>query len=166
MPPGRTLLLLLVATVLLGGVAMAWLGYWVAVRTDGDTDELATLPPWFLDPDDMSWQSPLTANAHAGLGLKAARPVRVCGVLEEQAYLASLRCAATDGHPAQVPFDSPFAAAEAKRESVATPLGLHYVDRIEVPCPSGKVPLHLSPYHCRGETTTEVPAGFEPRFGR
>ena len=55
MPPGRTLLLLLVATVLLGGVAMAWLGYWVAVRTDGDTVRLD--PTVHLDVDESVCQS-------------------------------------------------------------------------------------------------------------
>jgi hypothetical protein len=159
-------LLLLTATALLGGVAMAWLGYWVAVRAGVDDGEAASFPPWFLDPDDPSWQLSLTPNEHTSLGRKASRPVRVCGVHGEQAYLASVRCAAADAHPVTAPFDSPFAAAEAPRESEATALGLHYVDRVEVPCPAGKVPLYLSPYHCDGEPTGEVPAGFVPRFGR
>ncbi len=137
---------------------MAWLGYWLVV-IESEPDELSEFPSWFLDPLDTSWQLSLTPNSDAGLGAKASKPVRVCGAVGEQTYLASLGCDATT--PA---FDSPFAAAEAKRESVAAPLGMHFVDRVEVPCPAGKAYVFLSPYECDGNPTTESAAGFVPRF--
>lgn len=137
---------------------MVWLGYWLVVIEAGP-DDASEYPSWYLDPLDSSWQISLTPNDDTGLGARASRPIRVCGAVGEQTYLASLTCAA--GTPA---FDSPFAAAEAKREAVASPLGVRFVDRFEVTCPAGKVDLFVSPYHCGENRTTQAPAGFSPRF--
>ena len=139
---------------------MAWLGYWLMIMAD-DPEERGDYPSWYLDPLDLSWQQSLTANADGSLGSRASHPIRVCGAVGEQTYLASITCTA-DG--AAAPFDSPFAAAEAKREPVASPLGMRFVDRIEVPCPSGNFDLYLSPSHCGNKRTSQVPAGFSPRF--
>jgi len=139
-------------------LVVAWLGYWLVVIEAGP-DESSDYPSWYLDPLDVSWQQVLTPNDDVALGAKASRPIRVCGTMGEQIYLASLTCDA--GTP---PFDSPFAAAEAQRESVASPLGMRFVDRYEVPCPAGKVHLFLSPYHCGDDRTTQAPGGFSPRF--
>lgn len=137
---------------------MVWLGYWLVVIEAGP-DDVSDYPSWYLDPLDSSWQRALTPNADAALGGRASRPVRVCGAVGEQTYLASLAC--DESTPA---FDSPFAAAEARRESIATPLGMRFVDRFEVPCPAGKVHVYMSPYECDGKPTTEAAAGFLPRF--
>ncbi len=137
---------------------MAWLGYWLVV-IDAGPEDASDYPSWYLDPLDASWQISLSPNDDDALGARASRPIRVCGAVGEQTYLASLNCEA--GAP---PFDSPFAAAEAKREAVASPLGMRFVDRFEVPCPAGTVHLFLSPYHCGDNGTTQAPAGFSPRF--
>jgi len=160
-PTGRFALFAVVAVGAVSAGAVLWLGYWlVTLHTFGD-GPAASLPPWYTDPLDVSWQVSLEPNATSDLGLRSSHPVEVCGVLAQQAYLASIAC---DADPAAVPFTSPFDVSSAKRESVPAPFGFRYVDRFEVPCPGRSVQLFLSPYRCRGESTRQVPEGFVPRF--
>ena len=138
-----------------------WLGYCLANVHTRAGDPNVDFPPWYTDPLDASWQLVLDPNTTDDLGLRAARPVHVCGILAEQAYLASIACA---GDPPVPPFTAPFDVSSAPREPVASPLGFRFVDRFEVSCPAGPVHLFLSPYRCRGEPTRQVPDGFLPRF--
>lgn len=138
-----------------------WLGFWLATVHTRTGDPSVDFPPWYTDPLDATWQQILESNTSADLGRRAVRPVKVCGVLAEQAYLASIVC---PGDPPAAPFAAPFDVSSAVRESVPTPLGFRYVDRFDVPCPTGTVHLFLSPYQCRGEPTQQAPDGFAPRF--
>ncbi len=146
--------------VLLTVALLAMLFSWGLVQMQPDRNTLS-YPAWFMDPEDTSWQLRLAANSDPGLGLSVSDPVRLCGPSEEHAYLASLNCAADPPVPV---FEDPFAAVAAKRETVQ-PLGLgRCVDRFEVQCGAETRDLYLSPYRCKGKATTEVPAGFLPRF--
>ena len=143
-------------TVALGAILISW----GLVRGQPDRDDLA-YPPWFMDSSNTSWQLPLATNSDPKLGRSVSNPVKVCGPSQEHAYLASLLC---DSDPPAPLFEDPFAAIVANRETVQ-PLGLgRCVDRYEVQCGATKRELYLSPYRCKGATTTEVPTGFQPRF--
>lgn len=116
-------------------------------------------PPWYTNLADTSWQLALEPNADDKLGLGPNHPVRVCGAAGQQAYLASLRC--TGGAD---PFPDPFAATAARKEHLRPLIYPRIVDRYEVPCGAGTVDLYVSPYHCSGGHTVQVPPGFEPRY--
>jgi len=154
------MILPVIGTVLVAGALFVMLGYWIMVRWDHGL-EGESYPPWFTDLDDTSWQRALAPNASGRVGLGPNTPVRVCGAAGEQAYLSSLTC---DADPPTIPFPDPFAAAGARKEHLRPLLYPRIVDRYEVPCAGATVDLYLSPYHCKGEMTEEVPSGFVPRF--
>ena len=149
----------IVAAVAAGlfGMLVSWLFALRAPEVRG-TD---SYPDWYTDPFDTSWQQPLASPAVGGLGLSSFRPVQVCGVHGEQAYLASLLC---EGEPSAPPFPDPFAVLDATRETVQRAFRSKAVDRYEVPCAAGPVIVYLSPYHCERGATPRTPQGFEPRF--
>ncbi len=146
---------------LLGVALFTMLSLWVLSLREPAESASEAYPGWYTDPFDTSWQVGLGAAPGLGPGLSSSRPVRVCGVHGELAYLASLLC---EGDPTTPPFVDPFAVLDAERETVQRAFRARAVDRYEVPCASGPVEVFLSPYHCEGDVTGRVPPGFVPRF--
>ena len=148
--------------VALGTVALfAMLAAWILSLRPPAHAEHESFPAWYTDPFDTSWQTALEPASGLSVGASAGRPVRVCGVDGEQAYLASLLC---ESDPSVPPFDDPFSVMDATRETIQRAFRARAVDRFEVPCPAGPVDVFLSPYHCGDGETSEAPAGFVPRF--
>ncbi len=147
-----------IATVAL----FAMLGGWaLAIHLPGQHPQ-ESFPDWYTDPFDTSWQLPLAPAGGAGPGRSMRRPVKVCGVHGEQAYLASLLCADEARTP---PFVDPFEVMDATRETQQRAFRARAVDRYEVTCPGGVQDVFLSPYHCgEEEEAGRVPEGFVPRF--
>ncbi len=157
----RSLAVAGVLVSMLAGAMFTMLVVWVWVLGSPAEQGEETFPAWYTDPFDQSWQVKLAPAAGGGLGTSAMRPIRVCGVSGEQAYLASLLCEDSAAPP---PFDDPFVVMDAKREAVQRAFRTRAVDRYEVTCGSDTVTVFLSPYHCDETVTASVPPGFVPRY--
>jgi hypothetical protein len=161
-PPRDRGLLVAGTLVALGTIALfAMLAAWsLSIRLPVHAEQ-ESFPAWYTDPFDTSWQVTLEPAPGSPIGASAGRPVRVCGVVGEQAYLASLLC---ESDPLTPPFADPFSVMDATRETTQRAFRARAIDRYEVPCPAGVVDVFLSPYHCGEGETGEAPAGFVPRF--
>lgn len=155
----RSLAVAGVLVTLLTGAMFTMLALWVWSLAAPTRAAEEIFPAWYTDPFDRSWQVPLEPASGSGIGTSALRPILVCGVYGEQAYLASLLC-----EDAAAPFEDPFVVMDAERETVQRAFRARAVDRYQVPCGGAKVPLYLSPYHCDEQATEKVPAGFVPRY--
>ena len=108
---------------------------------DPDSLEFGAVP-WTAENASERWGNGVTKVAEVRSSM--ARPIEVCGVTGQLAWLSALVC--PDGKPA---FEDRGSAHSARVGSMGSGgrCGT-VVDAYEVPCSSGTVTVHMDLYHC------------------